>query len=272
MKGKTLLVTGAAGGIGSAIVLAFAAEGCRLVLLGRQPAALAALAAAARAAGADARPLVADLLTQDPADIARQAVAAFGCLDGIVNCAGVQHFGLAAEEPATASARTFAVNTVAPIQLTQALLPHLQGRPVAHVVNVGSIFGSIGFPCFATYSASKFALRGYSEALRRELAGGPVRVHYVAPRYTRTGLNRDAVVRMAEALGMNQDSPQTVAERVLASVRRGAADVYLGWPERLCVRINALFPRLVDGALIRQAGRMRPFAQRSDITLKESLT
>lgn len=263
MNGKTFLVTGAAGGIGSAIVIAFAAQGARLVLLGRKREALAELADAVKGAGGDARPLVADLLGDDPFDIARRAVAAFGCLDGVVNCAGVQHFGLAADEPAAAAAQTFAVNTVAPIQLIQALLPHLQQRPVAHVVNVGSIFGSIGFPCFATYSASKFALRGYSEALRRELAGGPVRVHYVAPRYTRTAMNRDAVVRMADALGMKQDSPEAVAERVLAAVEKDAADVYLGWPERLFVRINAILPRLVDGALIRQAGRMRPFARRA---------
>ena len=151
---------------------------------------------------------------------------------------------------------------LAPIHLIQALLPHLRARPLAHVVNVGSIFGSIGFPCFASYSASKYALRGYSEALRRELADSRVRVHYVAPRYTRTGFNQEPVARMAEALGMRQDSPEDVAAQTLAAIARDAADTFLGWPEKLFVRINALLPRLVDKALSRQARQMRPFLRR----------
>jgi short-subunit dehydrogenase len=261
MKGKIILITGASGGIGGAVARAFAAQGARLLLVGRQAKPLIELIATLRADGAEARLLLADLLTSDPAEVARQAIKTYGSLDGIVNCAGVQYFGPGAAEPATATAQTFAINTVAPIQLIQALLPHLQSRPRAHIVNVGSIFGSIGFPCFASYSASKFALRGYSEALRRELAGGPVRVHYVAPRYTRTPFNGEAVARMAEALGMHQDTPAQVAEQVLAAVTRNAADTYLGWPEKIFVRLNAILPRLVDLALIRQGRQMLPFVR-----------
>lgn len=263
MKGKIILITGAGGGIGGAVARALAAQGARLLLLGRTSGPLMERVAALRAEGFEARPILADLLTSDPALVARQAIAAYGQLDGIVNCAGVQHFGEGAEESAEATAETFAINTVAPIQLIQALLPHLKSRPQAYVINVGSIFGSIGFPCFATYSASKFALRGYSEALRRELAGGPVRVHYVAPRYTRTPFNGTAVSQMSEALGMNQDTPEDVAEQLAAAVARNAADTYLGWPEKFFVRLNAVLPRLVDRALIRQGRRMLPFARRN---------
>lgn len=262
MKGKIILITGAGGGIGGAVARAFAAQGARLLLLGRKAQPMMEFVAQLRAEGIEARLLLADLLISDPVDVARQAIKVYGSLDGIVNCAGVQHFGSGADESATATAETFAINTVAPIQLIQALLPHLQNRPHAHIVNVGSIFGSIGFPCFATYSASKFALRGYSEALRRELAGGPVRVHYVAPRFTRTPFNGEAVTRMSEALGMNQDSPEDVARQIVAAVARDAADTYLGWPEKLFVRLNAILPRLVDRALIRQGRQMLPFARR----------
>ncbi|MBS0372122.1 MAG: SDR family oxidoreductase [Proteobacteria bacterium] len=262
MKDKTILITGASGGIGRALARSFASAGARVVLLGRQSRPLIELVATLRAEGHEARLVIADLLTTPPTDVARKAINAFGSLDGVINCAGVQHFGLSADQSAAATAETFAVNTVAPIQLIQALLPHLQGRPEAHIVNVGSIFGSIAFPCFATYSASKFALRGYSEALRRELAGGPVQVHYVAPRYTRTAINSEAVAHMADALGMHQDSPEAVAEQVLAAVLHKAADTYLGWPEKLFVRLNAILPRLVDRALIRQGRQMRPFARR----------
>jgi len=153
------------------------------------------------------------------------------------------------------------VNVVAPIRLTQALLPHFESRPRAHVVNIGSIFGSIGYPCFASYSASKFAMRGYSEALRRELAHTSVQVHYVAPRCTRTAFNKGSVARMAEQLRMNQDSPEEVAAHVVDAISSGQADAYLGWPERLFVRINALLPRLVDGPLVREARKMRAFVR-----------
>ena len=136
-------------------------------------------------------------------------------------------------------------------------------RGRGQIVNVGSIFGSIGFPCFASYSASKFALRGFSEALRRELAGTGVGVTYVAPRFTKTAFNRNVVARMANALKMNQDEPESVAASVIATIERNDRERYLGWPEKLFVRINSILPRLVDPSLIRQVDLMRPFATES---------
>lgn len=259
---KTFLITGATGGIGGAIAEALASRGARLVLLVRDPAELCDTVPRLESRGAQVRVVAADLLAADMGATAAAAVAAFGVLDGIINCAGVQNFGHVVDEPRDSTAKLFAINLVAPIQLIQSLLPHFQGRPLAHVVNIGSIFGSIGFPCFATYSASKFGLRGFSEALRRELAETAVRVHYVAPRYTRTALNSGPVARMAEALKMKQDDPDWVAAQVVAAIERDAAETYLGWPEKLFVRINAILPRLVDGALIRQAREMRPFLRR----------
>jgi short-subunit dehydrogenase len=190
------------------------------------------------------------------------AEARAGGIDLLINCAGIQNFGFCADEPAQATATLFQVNAVAPITLINAALPAMIRRGRGQIVNVGSIFGSIGFPCFATYSASKFALRGYSEALRRELAGSGVAVTYVAPRFTRTRFNGGAVGEMAQALRMNQDEPESVARNVVDAIERDGQNRYLGWPEKLFVRINSLMPRLVDGALTRQVDRMRPFAMR----------
>jgi short-subunit dehydrogenase len=258
---STVLVTGAYGGIGAAIARELARRSAALVLTGRDADRLASLATELRALGAQVRCIACDLA--DPGEakaLITEALRQAGSIDAVVNCAGIQQFGFFSEEAASDTERQFQVNTVAPIALIAAVLPHMLKRRSGLVVNVGSIFGSIAFPCFATYSASKFALRGFSEALRRELAGSGVTVTYVAPRFTRTPFNGAAATRMAEALGMAQDEPASVALSVVDEMARGGADRYLGWPEKFFVRLNALFPRLVDKALTRQRDQMRPYA------------
>ena len=164
-----------------------------------------------------------------------------------------------AEDP-QATERMFQVNVVAPMLLTRVLLPRLLAQGAGRIVNVGSTFGSIAFPYFASYSASKFALRGFSEALRRELEGTGVGVTYIAPRATRTAFNTGPVNRMNEALKISMDSPERVALEIVRALRNDQKDVYLGWPEALFVRINAVWPRLVDGSLRKQNREMRKYA------------
>jgi short-subunit dehydrogenase len=261
---STILITGASGGIGGAIARQLAQRGATLILINRDSDKLAAFAAELRASGGKVIPLAGDLATPgEPARLVQTALDQAGTVDILVNCAGVQNFGFFAEESAADTATLFNINTIAPIALTNALLPHLLKKGKGQIVNLGSIFGSIGFPCFASYSASKFALRGFSEALRRELAGSGIGVTYVAPRFTRTAFNRSAVTRMANALKMNQDEPESVAASVIAAIEHNDRERYLGWPEKLFVRINSILPRLVDPSLIRQAGLMRPFATES---------
>ncbi len=264
VSGRNILITGASGGIGSAIARELARRGASLILLNRDRDKLEKFAATLRADGAQVSVLAGDLaLPGEPARLIAAALVQAGSIDILVNCAGVQTFGLSADEAAHDTAQLFQVNTVAPIMLTNALLPHMLQRGSGQIVNLGSIFGSIGFPCFAAYSASKFALRGYSEALRRELADSGIGVTYVAPRFTRTAFNRNAVNRMADALKMNQDEPEQVATRVVAAIEGDSRDRYLGWPEKFFVRLNAVLPRLVDASLTKQARLMRPFASES---------
>ena len=133
------------------------------------------------------------------------------------------------------------------MRLTHALLPQLERAPAAMVVNVGSIVGSIGLPGQVAYASSKFAIHGFSEALRRELAGSGVRVVYVAPRATDTAMN-DAAQR-----AVRSDAPERVATIIADSMRRGRRERFLGWPERLFVKLNALAPGLVDQSVSKQA-------------------
>jgi short-subunit dehydrogenase len=258
---STALVTGAGGGIGSAIARQLAEQGANLVLVGRDAKKLESLSLELRATGVQIMPLAADLAEPGvPAAVVHKALRSVGAIDLLINAAGIQNFGFFADEATADTAALFHINVIAPMALAHALLPHMQARQKGQIVNVGSIFGSIGFPCFASYSASKFALRGFSEALRRELAGSGVGVTYLAPRFTRTAFNRSTVTRMASVLKMGQDEPQAVAARVIRAIERDERDRYLGWPEKLFVRINAIWPRLVDRSLASQLEKMRPFA------------
>lgn len=257
-----VLLTGAAGGIGAEVARTLAAAGASLLLAGRDEAALQALASSL-GGPARAATCVADL--RDEAGLQKLATtaAAWGC-NVVVHAAGRPAFG-AAPQPATQLREVLETNLLAPMLLTQALLPHLQAQPAAQVLFVGSVLGSLGVPGFAGYGASKGGLRAYAQALRRELAGGPVRVQLLSPRATRTTFNDPAAIAYNRATGTAEDEPATVADAVLRLLADGAAERTLGWPERLAVRLNGAFPTLLDGAFGRHrealAARRKPAPQ-----------
>ncbi|MCI3133766.1 SDR family NAD(P)-dependent oxidoreductase [Phenylobacterium aquaticum] len=235
-EGKEILLTGGAGGLGGLISRLLTAEGGRVTVLDRtEP-------------GGELRFMRQDLSTPDGIEAAAEAVAARDW-DIIVNLAGIQHFGpLELQSPGHLMA-SYLVNLVAPVRLTQAALPKMKARKSGQIVNVGSIFGSINFAHFVTYSSAKAGLRGFSQALRRELSGSGIAVTYVAPRAVRTALNTSAVLEFAKLTHMNMDEPQLIAERIVDAIRARRRDAYFGFPEAIFVRLNAIFPGLVDRAL-----------------------
>ena len=259
------LLTGASGGIGRALAVELHRRGATVLLVGRTDDALHPLVQTLGARSDRVRAHAADLATESGrADVARQAVE-WGC-NVLVNNAGLSEFALVDQQTDAGLERMFAVNVFAPMQLTRALLPHLRGLPEAAVLNVGSVFGSLAYPGFAAYSASKFALRGYTEALRRELADSHVGVHYLAPRATRTGMNPLAVERMNAELGVAMDPPELVARAACDMLEQGRRETVLGWPEKAFVRINALLPRVVDGSLRKQLAVIRRHARSAEAT------
>lgn len=261
LNSARVILTGASGGIGSATAEALVKSGAQLLLVDRQAEGLQKLANRLRADGAQVHAFPADLTrAADRQAVPEHATRVLGGVDLLVNNAGLLHFNPFEDEDPQAMERLLNVNVVAPILLARAVLPLMQRQGHGRIVNIGSIFGSIGFPYFASYSASKFALRGFSEALRRELGGSGVGVTYIAPRATRTSLNRSAVNRMNEALKVAMDSPERVAAAVVDALRRDRDEVYLGWAESLFVRLNGLMPRLVDRALGKQRDTMQKYA------------
>ncbi len=180
----------------------------------------------------------------------------------LVNCAGVNDFGLFEEQSQDAIEDTIRINLISPMLICQDLLPLLHRHGKAQIVNIGSTFGSIGYPGFSAYCASKFGLRGFTESLRRELADTGVQVSYIAPRATQTDLNSDKIVAMNNELGTAMDKPSVVADEVMGVIdRRSPLDKYMGWPEKLFVKINALLPALVDSSLRKQLPVIRRFAR-----------
>jgi len=263
LRGKTALLTGATGGIGAAVAEALAAAGVRLLVTGRNGVKLEALRN--RLPGADHVAVVADLASAAGRAELQQRAKAEG-VDLLINNAGVSQLALLTEMDPEQLAATITTNLTVPMLLCRELLPLLAARPDAAIVNIGSILGSIGYAGSTAYCASKFGLRGFTEALRRELADTRVRVLYFAPRATATPINCERVVAMNEALGTAVDQPAQVAQQLVASLRRsGERSRYLGWPERFFVRLNSLFPGLVDRALASQLPTIRRYAGRTAV-------
>jgi len=262
LQDMTVVLTGASGGIGRATAEKLSAAGARLILVGRHREKLDSLI---QDLGNDTHvAVIADLGTEDGRHHLREYCESLGPdrISVLVNCAGVNEFGLFEEQSQAAVADTININLISPMLICQDLLPLLLRRGKAQIVNIGSTFGSIGYPGFSAYCASKFGLRGFTESLRRELADSGVQVSYIAPRATQTDLNSQKIVAMNNELGTAMDKPSVVADEVMRVIgKRSPLDKYMGWPEKFFVKINALLPALVDSSLRKQLPIIRRFAK-----------
>ena len=224
-------ITGASSGIGEALAKAFVAEGGACILSGRN---VAELERVARESGAAERCLV---LPFDTVDLARlpslvdSALAFRGAIDVLVNNAGISQRSLAAATQLSVYERIIAVDLVAPIALTQALLPHLLARGSGHVVMVSSVAGKVGVPMRTAYCAAKHGLIGYADALRAEVAGQGVKVLVVAPGSVRTNVSRNALAADGSRRGVSDKAidegfaPEEVARRVWRAVADGTREL-----------------------------------------------
>jgi len=258
LEGKNIVLTGAAGGMGQAIATALAAQGARLLLADLS---VAGLKSVQRRLGGGHETVAADLCSTEGRTTLLDAAAGLGTVDILINAAGISEFALLENQSAEKIEKLTMINLVVPMILCKELLPALKRRPQAVIVNMGSTFGSIGHPGFTTYCADKFGLRGFSEALRRELADSTVRVLYLAPRATRTDMNSAAVNDMNRALGVAMDTPEVVATSLVEALKSGGKNRFIGWPEKLFVRLNGLVPGLVDRAMLGRLPVIRRFAE-----------
>ncbi len=244
LEGKRVVLTGAAGGIGSLVAARLAALGAELTGVDR-----------IESPSCDAS-IIADLSSE--AGLAALSAQLAGMqVDILINIAGLQYFGPFEQQAADNIWLGYAVNLIAPAALIRAVLPQMQARSSGQIVNIGSMLGAVKYPFFAAYSSSKAGLQGLSEGLRRELHGSGIALTYIAPRAARTAFNSPAVMRFMELTRMQTDEPAFVADRIVAAIVARKAEVFIGFRERMFMRLNALLPRLIDAGIASQTAKVR---------------
>jgi short-subunit dehydrogenase len=271
-QGTAAAVTGAASGIGRALAHELAARGCDLALADLDAGGLEAVANEVTAAHARRvtirRVDVAD--AKQVEEFAQATIAEFPALCIVVNNAGVALLGQFDEFDNAQLAWLMGINFWGVVYGTRAFLPHLRGRPQAHIVNISSVFGIIAPAGQAAYSASKFAVRGFSESVRHELRmnNSPVRLSVVHPggiatniaRNARAGVNVREAVNIAE-LGdrfaeMARTSPQAAARRIVRGIDLNEPRILIGADARFLDGIQRMMPARYWTVLARIFRRM----------------
>ncbi|MFC4454020.1 SDR family NAD(P)-dependent oxidoreductase [Deinococcus sonorensis] len=189
LSGKVALVTGASSGIGEATARALAQEGAAVALVARRQDRLEALAAAITQAGGRAEVIALDIAQDEHArDAVRRTVGALGRLDILVNNAGLMLLGPVTGADITDWQRMLDLNVRAVMTLTHAALETMTPQQSGHIVNISSVSGRGASPTSAGYSATKWALGGFSEGLRQEVRLNGIRVTVIEPGVVATEL------------------------------------------------------------------------------------
>jgi NAD(P)-dependent dehydrogenase (short-subunit alcohol dehydrogenase family) len=243
-KDQVVIITGGGRGIGRATAMEFASEGATVLLAGRRMDALETAAHECRHAGGTAEIAHCDVAKEeDLKSLVGKAIARYGKIDVLVNNAGVVSGGRLDEIPGDDVGRMVGVNIWAPIRLAQLALPHMREAHSGTIVNVSSVAGRMGLPYYATYCASKYAMRGFSEALRREVGPDGVHVMAVYPGPTATDLMENVEV---EGLGLAVATAQQVAQSLVRGVRWRQPEVFIGIGESIVSKWNDLLPWTMD--------------------------
>jgi short-subunit dehydrogenase len=271
LRGRVAVITGAASGIGRALAVELATEGMTLALADRDAAGLAETVQLVGRSDATASQHVVDVADEAAVNaFALDVLRAHAVVDVVVNNAGVSIFGSVLELTTAEIAWLMGVNFWGVVHGTKAFLPALLSRPEACLVNISSVFGLWGPPGQAAYAASKFAVRGFSESLRGELAGTKVRVVTVHPGGIKTAIARNARVAAAadSATAASRTAmferefltmpPEVLAARIVDAVKRGRERVVAGADARRIDAFVRLFPvrapRWLDRRARREAG------------------
>src|SRR3954466_2370136 len=272
IPGAAAAVTGAASGIGRALAFELAARGCDLALADRDEAGLQAVAA--EIAKTQARKVTVHRLdVGEPGEIAaftQASVAAHPGLNIVINNAGVALLGQFSEVDQAQMDWLMHINFWGVVHSCRAFLPHLSRQREAHIVNLSSIFGIVAPPGQTTYSAAKFAVRGFSESLRHELqmAASPVRLSVVHPggvstnivRNSRAGVGVTDNARRVQSIerfdAMARTTPAAAALRIIEGIEKNAPRILIGNDARFMDLLQRFRPGTYWAVLAKRIERM----------------
>lgn len=237
LMGQVVIVTGASSGIGAATAHELARRGAKVVLAARRVEELAGIERALKEAGGEALAIPTDMT--DPAQVQRlveQAEKTYGRIDVLVNNAGIGGGGPLARTAPQEIVQTLDVNLVGAILAARAVLPGMTARRHGAIVSVASVAGLIAIA--PVYSATKFGLRGFSLALRRELRGSGVSVSLVSPGFIRTPLNANMRRRLP--------GPEIVVRAIIRQILHPRRERIVPRRYRIAVWFERLLPGVVD--------------------------
>ncbi|MEO7386390.1 MAG: SDR family oxidoreductase [Gammaproteobacteria bacterium] len=253
LKDNVAIITGASRGIGAELARQCAPLGARLVLAGRDQAALHAVAAECRRLGADVEVVPTDVSVEgDCQRLIEQTVARFGRIDTLVNNAGATMWARVDEiRDLSMLGRIMQVNYMGAVYCTAYALPHLKASR-GRVVGIASLTGLTGVPTRSGYAASKHAMRGFFDSLRIEVADSGVTVTMVYPGFVATGIRENATGPDGKPVRINPldparvMSPKECARQILVAIRRRSRDLVMTPRGKLALWLKLLAPGLVD--------------------------
>jgi short-subunit dehydrogenase len=245
------IITGASSGIGEATSRLLASNGFRVVIAARRIEVLEDLADELRTAGGEVLPLKTDLSKlEDIESLASTTVDHFGQIDIVFNNAGFGHMNWLEDlDPGRDIDAQLKVNLLGVILVSRAVLPQMIRQRSGHIIQMASMASFVATPTYSVYAASKFGVRGFSEALRRETAAWGIQVSTLYAGTVRSEFKQHMGYVRKTGLttpGRLTLSPEQVAEAVLKLIRRPRREVVIPWPMRFASWGNSLFPGIVD--------------------------
>ncbi|QJW98127.1 SDR family NAD(P)-dependent oxidoreductase [Frigoriglobus tundricola] len=249
LNGLRVVVTGASQGIGRALVLEAAKRGCKVLAAARSQPLLDELAAEGRKASGTIETVVADITkADDRAAMVEAATRHFGGTDVLVNNAGIGATGHFMDTEPDVLRQIFETNFFGLTETTRAFLPLLKRGVTPAIVNISSVVGKRAIPARSLYAASKFAVAGFSESIRAELAKDGVDVLVVSPGLTQTNFSKNmleqkAKVQLDHLRGMTSEE---VAVATLKAIARGRLDTTLTLQGKMLVLVNRFAPWVID--------------------------
>lgn len=276
LRGKWAVVTGAGSGIGQAIARRLAHEGTHLWLIDRNADALETVSAECRRLGVLVESRVVDLTVEEEIEtLAAELLDADTPIDVLVNNAGVAYYGATAAMEDEAWNQLMAVNLHAPVLLTRRLLPRLLEQPEAHVLNVSSILGLVAHRKACAYHVSKFAMVGFSEALRAEFTRAGLGVTVLCPGFVTTRLFDRGMVGASETAFKPPPAwlcatPEKVAAKAIRGIQRNRRMVLVTPLAHALHTFKRFFPGLLDWLQTRRSRRRRHQANTGRTTLPET--